>query len=101
MNSGKIVAGGWTGRDGTSKVLQEVLADLKSTLYIGRHKKNEQREKLSAPLSFHESIILKDSEVELLLLALKLTQLTFSVSESMFSCFVQPTNFDIPCKVKV
>ena len=33
MNSGKIVADGWTGRDGTggeSKVLQEVLADLKS-----------------------------------------------------------------------
>ena len=32
MNSGKIVADGWTGRDGTggeSKVLQEVLADLK------------------------------------------------------------------------
>ena len=33
MNSGKIVAGrdGTGGRDGTSKVLQEVLADLKST----------------------------------------------------------------------
>ena len=32
MNSGKIVAGrdGTGGRDGTSKVLQEVLADLKS-----------------------------------------------------------------------
>ena len=33
MNSGKIVADGWTGRDGTggeSKVLQEVLADLKT-----------------------------------------------------------------------
>ena len=32
MNSGKIGADGWTGRDGTggeSKVLQEVLADLK------------------------------------------------------------------------
>ena len=37
MNSGKIVADGWTGRDGTggeSKVLQEVLADLK----MGAHK---------------------------------------------------------------
>ena len=37
MNSGKIVAGrrdGWTGGrvDGDSKVLQEVLADLKKTL---------------------------------------------------------------------
>ena len=30
MNSGKIVADGTGGRDGTSKVLQEVLADLKS-----------------------------------------------------------------------
>ena len=29
MNSGKIVADGTGGRDGTSKVLQEVLADLK------------------------------------------------------------------------
>ena len=35
MNSGKIVADGWTGRvDGTSKVLQEVLADLKTALKI-------------------------------------------------------------------
>ena len=30
MNSGKIVAGGWTGGRETSKVLQEVLADLKT-----------------------------------------------------------------------
>ena len=30
MNSGKIVADGTGGRDGTSKVLQEVLADLKN-----------------------------------------------------------------------
>ena len=36
MNSGKIVADGWTGRDGTggeSKVLQEVLADLKIIIH--------------------------------------------------------------------
>ena len=65
--------------------------------YIDWQKKNEHRSKLGAAPSFHESMILKDSEVELLLLAL----LTFSVSESMFSSFVQPTNFDIPCKVKV
>ena len=49
MNSGKIVADGWTGgRDGTSKVLQEVLADLKilpleiwamgMSLHLGKNK---------------------------------------------------------------
>ena len=35
MNSGKIVAGGWTGGRETSKVLQEVLADLKMGGPIG------------------------------------------------------------------
>ena len=36
MNSGKIVAGrdGTGGRDGTSKVLQEVLADLKNADFM-------------------------------------------------------------------
>ena len=36
MNSGKIVAGrdGTGGRDGTSKVLQEVLADLKISHHV-------------------------------------------------------------------
>ena len=48
MNSGKIVAGGWTGRDGTSKVLQEVLADLKMSFLrpkvstdLARYKKEQ------------------------------------------------------------
>ena len=37
MNSGKIVAGGWTGRVEKSKVLQEVLADLKWRMKVIDH----------------------------------------------------------------
>ena len=37
MNSGKIVAGGWTGRVEKSKVLQEVLADLKRRMKVIDH----------------------------------------------------------------
>ena len=52
MNSGKIVAGGRDGTGGESKVLQEVLADLKRTK---RYSSAQIDENISALIVYTES----------------------------------------------